>query len=74
MRLVGRDIADGRLVNLVPDYECTATEFDTGAWALYPSRSFLPRKVRAMIGFLREVLATEDFETKSQVSQLDGGA
>ena len=72
--LVGRDIADGRLVNLFPDYECTATEFDTGAWALYPSRSFLPRKVRAMIDFLREVLAAEDFETKSQVSQLDGGA
>lgn len=54
--LVGRDIAEGRLVDLFPDYDCTATEFDTGAWALYPSRSFLPRKVRAMIDFLREQL------------------
>jgi len=55
--LVGQDIADGRLIDLFPDYESTATEFDTGAWALYPSRSFLPRKVRVMIDFLRERLA-----------------
>lgn len=54
--LVGRDIAEGRLVDLFPDHGCTATGFDTGAWALYPSRTFLPRKVRAMIDFLRERL------------------
>ncbi len=51
--LVGRDIKAGRLVDLLPDWQCTATGFETGAWALYPSRSFLPRKVRAMIDFLR---------------------
>ncbi|MEM0949660.1 MAG: LysR family transcriptional regulator [Pseudomonadota bacterium] len=51
--LVRRDIAAGRLIDLFPDYESTATEFDTGAWALYPSRSFLPRKVRVTIDFLR---------------------
>ncbi len=51
--LVGRDIAEGRLVDLFPDHDCTATEFDTAAWALYPSRSFLPRKVGTMIRFLR---------------------
>jgi DNA-binding transcriptional LysR family regulator len=55
--LVGRDLAEGRLVDLFPDHDATATDFDTGAWALYPSRSFLPRKVRAMIDFLREKLA-----------------
>lgn len=57
--LVGKDITDGRLVDLFPEYECTATEFETGAWALYPSRSFLPRKVRAMIDFLRDTLRTQ---------------
>jgi DNA-binding transcriptional LysR family regulator len=56
--LVGHDVAAGRLVDLFPDYDSTATEFDTGAWALYPSRSFLPRKVRVMIDFLREVLGS----------------
>lgn len=57
--LIGGDLAAGRLVDLFPDHTCTATEFDTGAWALYPSRSFLPRKVRVMIDFLRTTLADQ---------------
>ena len=51
--LVSREVAAGRLVDLFPGWHCTATDFDTGAWALYPSRSYLPRKVRVMIDFLR---------------------
>ncbi|MCT8160363.1 LysR family transcriptional regulator [Pseudoruegeria sp. SHC-113] len=54
--LVARDLAAGRLVSLFPDLDCTATSFDTGAWALYPSRAFLPLKVRVMIDFLRDAL------------------
>jgi len=55
--LIARDLASGRLVDLFPGFECAATAFDTGAWALYPSRAFLPRKVRATIDFLRAHLA-----------------
>ncbi len=51
--LVAADLAEGHLVDLLPDWDCTATDFDTGAWALYPSREFLPRKVRVMIDFLK---------------------
>ncbi|SFS15276.1 LysR family transcriptional regulator [Yoonia litorea] len=54
--LVKGDIADRTLVDVFPDHDCTATEFDTAAWILYPSRSFLPRKVRVTIDFLRQVL------------------
>jgi DNA-binding transcriptional LysR family regulator len=54
--LVGRDLEEGNLIDLFPEHDATATEFDTGAWALYPSRAFLPRKVRAMIDFLRKRL------------------
>lgn len=54
--LVRDDIASGALVELFPDHACTATEFDTAAWALYPSRAYLPRRVRVMIDFLRERL------------------
>jgi DNA-binding transcriptional LysR family regulator len=52
--LVGEDIAAGRLVDVLPDYEAAATTFDTAAWIMYPSRSYLPQKVRVMIDFLRE--------------------
>lgn len=54
--LIADDVASGRLVDVFPDFDCTATEFDTGAWALYPSRRYLPGKVRAMIEFLRTTL------------------
>lgn len=52
--LVGEAIAEGRLVDVFPTYNATATSFDTAAWLVYPSRAFLPSKVRAMIDFLRE--------------------
>lgn len=54
--LVASDLARGTLVDVFPQHECTATTFETGAWALYPSRSYLPRKVRVMIDHLREHL------------------
>lgn len=55
--LVDTDIAAGRLTHCLPDWEVTATTFDTAAWAVYPSRSYLPAKTRAMLGFLRAHLA-----------------
>lgn len=51
--LVDEDIAQGHLVDLFPHLEATATTFETAVWLLYPSRSFLPLKVRAMIDFLK---------------------
>ncbi len=55
--LIGDDIANGRCMDIFPDYEVTATSFDTGAWLIYPSRAFLPNKVRVAIDFLRQHLA-----------------
>jgi len=51
--LVGEDIAQGRLISLLPQHQVTAEDFDTAAWLLYPSRSFLPNKTRVMIDFLK---------------------
>ncbi len=51
--LTDRHIAAGRLIRLLPHHAVTATSFDTGAWLVYPSRSFLPAKTRAMADFLR---------------------
>jgi DNA-binding transcriptional LysR family regulator len=49
-------ILAGRLTRCLTPWEVTATTFDTGAWAVYPSRSFLPAKTRAMIDFLAAAL------------------
>jgi DNA-binding transcriptional LysR family regulator len=52
--LIRDELAKGTLVDAFPDYEVTATDFETAAWLLYPSRSYLPRKVRVTIDFLRQ--------------------
>lgn len=54
--LIDDDIAAGRVVDLFPDHDVAATTFDTAAWLLYPSRAYVPQKVRAMIGFLRDAV------------------
>jgi len=55
--LVQDDLKTGRLLDLFPSHEVTATDFDTAAWIAYPSRAFLPEKVRVMIDFLKESLS-----------------
>lgn len=54
--LIDDDIAQGRLIDLFPGYQVTATDFETAAWLLYPSRAYLPNKVRVMIDFLKQNL------------------
>jgi DNA-binding transcriptional LysR family regulator len=54
--LVDEAIADGLLLDVFPQLQVTATTFDTAAWLVYPSRTYLPAKVRVMIDFLKEKL------------------
>ncbi|MEM7376807.1 MAG: LysR substrate-binding domain-containing protein, partial [Pseudomonadota bacterium] len=51
--LIGDDLRAGRLVDVLPNHAVTATDFDTAAWLIYPSRSYLPNKVRVAIDFLK---------------------
>jgi DNA-binding transcriptional LysR family regulator len=54
--LVADDVASGALVDLFPHHEVTATDFETAAWLLYPSRAYVPLKVRAFIDHARSHL------------------
>ncbi len=51
--LIREDLDRGVLHPCIGGWDVTATTFDTAAWLIYPSRSYLPAKVRAMIDFLR---------------------
>ena len=51
--LIKTDLEQGRLVKLMPEYEVTATTYDTAAWLVFPDRSFLPAKTRQTIDFLK---------------------
>lgn len=56
--LIDEDIRAGRLVNLFPDYEVTATDFNTAAWLVYPSRAYIPLKVRVFAEELKKYIST----------------
>jgi DNA-binding transcriptional LysR family regulator len=46
--LVGKDLADGSLVELMPSYRSE----ELGIYAVYPTRKHVSAKVRALIEFL----------------------
>jgi DNA-binding transcriptional LysR family regulator len=54
--LVRDDFSGGTLVDCFPAQRATATEFSTGAWLIYPTKAFLPNKVRVTVDFLRKHL------------------
>lgn len=54
--LIDADLQSGTLVNIFPDYVVTATDFNTAAWLVYPSRAYVPLKVRLFIEFLKKTL------------------
>jgi DNA-binding transcriptional LysR family regulator len=55
--LIDDDLRDGTLVNVFPSYDVAATEFSTAAWLVYPSRAYVPLKVRVFINFLKQAIS-----------------
>jgi DNA-binding transcriptional LysR family regulator len=51
--LIGDDIAAGALVDLYPEHDVAVVDAPTGAWLVYPSRNYVPAKVRAFIDLMR---------------------
>lgn len=51
--MVDADLRSGALVDLLPQWEATAADFDTAAWILFPSNAYVSRKVRAMVDYLK---------------------
>jgi len=52
--LIEGELRSSALVDVFPDYDVTATDFDTAIWLLYPSRTYVPRKVRAFADFVKQ--------------------
>ena len=55
--LIDEDIRSGKLVQLFPDYEVTATDFNTAAWLVFPSRAYIPLKVRVFVEELKNYIS-----------------
>ncbi len=55
--LIESDLQAGTLVNAFPNYAVTATDFNTAAWFVYPSRAYVPLKVRLFMEFLKNSIS-----------------
>jgi DNA-binding transcriptional LysR family regulator len=54
--LIDEDLAAGTLVDLFPSYQVGTANSPGTMWAVYPSRSHVPAKVRVFIEFLKSAL------------------
>ena len=51
--IVGRELRDGTLVDLFPEFDVTSSTLESPAvWLLHPSRTYMPLKVRVLAEFL----------------------
>lgn len=50
-------LRSGELVDLFPGVDATHSEFDAAAWLVYPSRRYLPLKVRVFADYLKGAFA-----------------
>jgi len=50
--LIQPELDAGQLIALFNDFEVTATDYKGGVWLLYPSREYVPAKVRLFNDFL----------------------
>jgi len=57
--VIGDDLASGALEALFPDHTVRTAHSPGTAWAVYPSRSHVPTKVRAFVRFLQTALGGE---------------
>ena len=55
---IGPELKSGKLVRALPDWESSA---NVGLYAVYPSRQFLPAKVRVFIDFLAGLYGPEPY-------------
>lgn len=65
---VGAELADGRLVQVLPEFEGSR---NVAIHALYASRRFLPAKVRVFIDFLAELYGPSPYWEREGGSVLD---
>lgn len=61
--MVKEDLANGSLVQVMPDYEVSPTEFDTALYVVYPSSRRLSPKTRVFVDFLVDLFRRHNLST-----------
>lgn len=50
---IAEDLENGELIDLFPDHQTSAGNFDSAAWIIYLSRSYVPARLRAFIDHIK---------------------
>ncbi len=61
--LVRDALEAGRLISVFDHHHVTATTFDTAAWLVYPSRTYLPARTRVAMDFFRAQIGSSHGQT-----------
>lgn len=62
------ELRNGSLIPLFSEYEAAMTDFETAVWLVYPSRKYLPLKVRVFIDYMKRKFS--EIETWDRGSEL----
>ena len=57
--MIEDDLQSGALVDLFPDWVATTPNSPNTAWAVYPNRTHVPKKVRVFIEFIRAAMSKD---------------
>lgn len=68
---IGQELAEGRLVRVLPEYESST---NVGIYAIYPSRQFLPVKVRVFIDYLASLFGSVPYWESGSVPKINSAA
>ncbi len=49
---IENDLGDGSLVKVLPKWEAAGASFESSVWLVYPSRAYIPQKVRVFTDML----------------------
>ncbi|MFZ5889613.1 MAG: LysR family transcriptional regulator [Myxococcota bacterium] len=70
--LVEDHLHRGELVDIFPDHEITPADLDSAAWILYPSRNYLPLKVRIFVDFIKQHCVSQFRDRLVPTRELNG--
>lgn len=51
---IADDLEQGKLIDLFPSYEGSATDFDAAVWTAYSSRHYMPARLRVFLDYVRD--------------------
>jgi DNA-binding transcriptional LysR family regulator len=60
--LAGTALRDGRLIQVLPEWEARTGRAEPAIWAVYPPKKIVSSKVRAFVDFYADVMSEPSYQ------------